>query len=62
MAEYDNLCKNLAETYPRDFARWLLNQEPQQIEILKTESIVEPIRCDWIAFLQTENQILHLEF
>ena len=62
MAEYDNLCKILAETYPRDFARWLLNQEPQQIEILKTESIVEPIRCDWIAFLQTENQILHLEF
>ncbi|MEH2274195.1 MAG: DUF4351 domain-containing protein [Nostoc sp.] len=62
MAEYDNLCKILAEKYPRDFIRWLLNQEPQTIEILKTELIIEPIRADSVTFLQTENRILHLEF
>lgn len=62
MAEYDNLCKILAENYPLDFARWLLNQEPQKIEILKTELSIEPIRADSVTFLQTENRILHLEF
>ncbi|MBD2199587.1 MULTISPECIES: DUF4351 domain-containing protein [Calothrix] len=62
MAEYDNLCKILAEKYPFDFTRWLLNQEPQKIEILKTELSIEPIRADSVTFLQTENRILHLEF
>ncbi|MEH1936097.1 MAG: DUF4351 domain-containing protein [Nostoc sp.] len=62
MAEYDNLCKILAEKYPRDFIRWLLNQEPRTIEILKTELSIEPIRADSLTFLQTENRILHLEF
>jgi predicted transposase YdaD len=62
MADYDNLCKILAETYPRDFARWLLNQEPQKISILKTELSIEPIRADAVTFLQTENRLLHLEF
>ncbi|MEH2403213.1 DUF4351 domain-containing protein [Nostoc sp.] len=62
MAEYDNLCKILAEKYPRDFTRWLLNQEPRTIEILKTELSIEPIRADSVTFLQTENLILHLEF
>lgn len=62
MAEYDNLCKILAENYPLDFARWLLNQEPQTIEILKTELSIEPIRADSIIFLKTENRILHIEF
>ncbi|AFY48878.1 hypothetical protein Nos7524_3075 [Nostoc sp. PCC 7524] len=62
MADYDNLCKILAETYPRDFARWLLNQEPQKISILKTELSIEPIRADAVTFLQTDNRLLHLEF
>ncbi|MBF2006895.1 MAG: Rpn family recombination-promoting nuclease/putative transposase [Chlorogloeopsis fritschii C42_A2020_084] len=62
MAEYDNLCKVLAEKYPLEFIRWLLNQEPQKIEILKTELSIEPIRADSVTFLQTENRILHLEF
>ncbi|BAZ47890.1 hypothetical protein NIES4103_04950 [Nostoc sp. NIES-4103] len=62
MAEYDNLCKLLVEKYPVDFIRWLLNQEPQRIEILKTELSIEPIRADSVIFLQTENRILHLEF
>ncbi|WGV24799.1 Rpn family recombination-promoting nuclease/putative transposase [Halotia branconii] len=62
MAEYDNLCKILAEKHPRDFIRWLLHQEPRQIKILKTELSIEPIRADSVTFLQTENRILHLEF
>ncbi|RCJ42651.1 hypothetical protein A6770_07140 [Nostoc minutum NIES-26] len=62
MAEYDNLCKILAEKYPLDFTRWLLNQEPRKIEILKTELSIEPTRADSVTFLQTENRILHLEF
>ncbi|WP_414579720.1 Rpn family recombination-promoting nuclease/putative transposase [Anabaena sp. CCY 9402-a] len=41
---------------------YLLTQEPQQIEILKTELSIEPIRADSVTFLQTENRILHLEF
>ena len=59
---YDNVCKILAEKYPRDFARWLLTVEPQEIKVLKTELSIEPIRADSLTFLQTENRILHLEF
>ncbi|MFQ4145538.1 DUF4351 domain-containing protein [Chlorogloeopsis sp. ULAP02] len=59
---YDNICKILAEKYPRDFARWLLTVEPREIKVLKTELSIEPIRADSVTFLQTENRILHLEF
>ncbi|MGJ5630729.1 Rpn family recombination-promoting nuclease/putative transposase [Nostoc sp. CALU 1950] len=59
---FDNVCKILAETYPTDFARWLLTVEPQKIKVLKTELSIEPIRADSVTFLQTENRILHLEF
>lgn len=59
---YDNACKYLAEEYPRDFMQWLLGIEPQKIEVLKTELTLEPIRADSVIFLQTENEILHIEF
>lgn len=59
---YDNVCKYLAEQYPAEFARWLLAVEPREIEVLKTELTLEPIRADAVTFLQTANQILHLEF
>ncbi|MEY3223487.1 MAG: hypothetical protein RLZZ203_2343 [Cyanobacteriota bacterium] len=59
---FDNICKLLAEKYPFDFARWLLPEEPQKIRVLKTELGIEPIRADFLTFLQTENQILHIEF
>jgi predicted transposase YdaD len=62
MAEYDNLCKVLAEKYPRDFSRWLLNEEPGEIEILKSELSLEPIRADSVIFIKTGNLILHIEF
>lgn len=59
---YDNTCKYLAETYPEDFAKWLLSTETSDIKVLKTELNLEPIRADSVTFLQTSNQILHLEF
>ncbi len=59
---YDNACKYLAETYPREFARWLLAIEPPEIRILKTELTLEPIRADSLSLLRATNRILHLEF
>jgi len=59
---YDNTCKYLAENYPAEFARWLLSSDTSDIEVLKTELNLEPIRADAVTFLQISNQILHLEF
>lgn len=59
---YDNACKYLAEQYPSEFVWWLLSIEPQQVEVLKTELTLEPIRADSVSFLQTDNRILHIEF
>lgn len=59
---YDNACKYLAEQYPAEFVRWLLGIEVQEIEVLKTELTLEPIRADSVTFLQAANQILHIEF
>ncbi|BAY63828.1 hypothetical protein NIES22_39180 [Calothrix brevissima NIES-22] len=59
---YDNACKYLAEQYPADFVRWLLGVDTPQIEILKTELTLEPIRADSVTFLQAANKILHIEF
>jgi predicted transposase/invertase (TIGR01784 family) len=60
---YDNTCKYLAEKFPAAFVRWLLPiDEPTAVQVLKTELIQEPIRADSLVFLQTDNQILHLEF
>ena len=59
---YDNACKYLAEQYPVEFVTWLLSLESQDIQVLKTELTLEPIRADAVTFLQTANQILHIEF
>ncbi len=59
---YDKACKYLAEQYPTDFVRWLLGIEVQEIEVLKTELTLEPIRADSVTFLQAANEILHIEF
>ena len=59
---YDNACKYLAEQYPAEFVSWLLSIQSQDIRVLKTELTLEPIRSDAVTFLQTANQILHLEF
>lgn len=59
---YDNICKYLAEKYPSNFVCWLFSAESTQIQVLKTELSLEPIRADCVTLLQTSNQILHLEF
>ncbi|MEG4507462.1 Rpn family recombination-promoting nuclease/putative transposase [Microcoleus sp. F6_B4] len=60
---YDNTCKYLAEKFPAAFVHWLLPiDDPTDVQVLKTELIQEPIRADSLVFLQTDNQILHLEF
>jgi predicted transposase YdaD len=59
---FDNVCKVLAEKYPREFVSWLLAEAPTQIKVLKTELSLEPIRADSVTFLQTANRILHIEF
>ena len=59
---YDNICKYLAEEYPLNFARWLFPTQATEVEVLKTELSLEPIRADSVTLLQSSNQILHLEF
>lgn len=62
---FDNVCKTLAESHPANFARWLLGDEyadRADIQVLKTELRLEPIRADAVTFLQTGDRILHLEF
>jgi predicted transposase/invertase (TIGR01784 family) len=59
---FDNCCKLLAEKYPERFATWLLGQPTSMVEVLKTELTIEPIRADSVILLQTQGQILHIEF
>ncbi|WP_228054556.1 RpnC/YadD family protein [Gloeocapsopsis crepidinum] len=59
---YDNICKYLAQLYPQNFVRWLLSSQVSDIQVLKTELSLEPIRADSMTLLQTSNHILHLEF
>ena len=47
---FDNLCKYLAETYPEQFAEWLLGERVDNLEVLKTELQIEPIRADSVTF------------
>jgi predicted transposase YdaD len=56
---FDNVCKLLAEKYPADFVRWLINDEARNIKILKTELSIEPIRADSVIFIQTVRLIHH---
>lgn len=61
---HDNLCKSLVESNPRPLVTWLLGDSVgnTDIKILKTELSVEPIRADFVSFLDVGDQILHLEF
>ena len=59
---FDNVCKLLAEKYPAEFVRWLTASESSNVKVLKTELSIEPIRADSVIFIQTDNQILHIEF
>jgi predicted transposase/invertase (TIGR01784 family) len=59
---FDNLCKLLSEKYPDTFASWVLGTPQTSVTVLKTELSIEPIRADYVTFLQLQGRILHLEF
>ncbi|AFZ30780.1 hypothetical protein Glo7428_2261 [Gloeocapsa sp. PCC 7428] len=59
---FDNLCKLLSEKYPAVFASWVLGTPQTEVKVLKTELSIEPIRADYVTFLQLQGRILHLEF
>jgi predicted transposase/invertase (TIGR01784 family) len=58
----DNICKFLAETFPTDFARWLLGEPIAFTKLEPSELSVEPIRADSVIFLKSLKIILHIEF
>jgi predicted transposase/invertase (TIGR01784 family) len=59
---FDNLCKLLSEKHPATFASWVLGTPQTSVTVLKTELSIEPIRADYVTFLQLQGRILHLEF
>ena len=59
---FDNLCKLLSEKHPERFASWVLGTPQSSVAVLKTELSIEPIRADYVTFLQLQGRILHLEF
>jgi predicted transposase YdaD len=59
---FDNLCKLLSEKHPATFASWVLGTPQTGVTVLKTELSIEPIRADYVTFLQLQGRILHLEF
>ncbi|MBE9052037.1 Rpn family recombination-promoting nuclease/putative transposase [Nostocales cyanobacterium LEGE 11386] len=59
---FDNLCKLLSEKHPQKFATWVLGTPQTEATVLKTELSIEPIRADYVTFLQLQGRILHLEF
>ena len=58
----DNICKFLAESFPTDFASWILGQAIALTKLEPSELSVEPIRADSVMFLESSEIILHLEF
>lgn len=59
---FDNVCKYLVETFPRDFAQWLLGEPIPLTELSPSELSQEPIRADSVMLLQATGLVLHLEF
>ncbi len=59
---FDNLCKLLSEKHPVTFASWVLGTPQTEVTVLKSELSIEPIRADYVTFLQLQERILHLEF
>ena len=59
---YDNTCKYLAETYPADFAAWLLGKPIRLTTLEPTALSLDPIRADSLTFLESQAVVLHLEF
>ena len=66
MAEFDTIAKHLIQTYPRDFARFALQQDDVEVvEVIDTEQpTVEAHRTDSLIRVQIngEEALVHHEF
>jgi predicted transposase/invertase (TIGR01784 family) len=59
---FDPTCKFLAESFPADFATWLLGEPITLTKLSPTELLLEPIRADSLILLNSDRLILHIEF
>lgn len=59
---FDTLCKFLIESFPADFATWLLGEPVELVTLSPSELSLEPIRADALLLLQSKNLVLHIEF
>ena len=59
---FDNVCKYLAETFPEDYATWLLGKPVSLTSLSPKEISLEPIRADALILEQSDDLVLHLEF
>jgi predicted transposase/invertase (TIGR01784 family) len=59
---FDNTCKFLAESFPADFATWLLGEPITLTKLSPTELSLEPIRADSLILLDSAEIVLHAEF
>jgi predicted transposase/invertase (TIGR01784 family) len=59
---FDTISKFLTETFPEDYATWLLGRPVPLTQLSPTELSLEPIRADSLILEQSEDLVLHLEF
>lgn len=58
---FDPVCKLLIETFPTDFAAWLLGEPIALTELDPAELLLDPIRADALMLLESDDKILHIE-
>lgn len=58
---FDPVCKLLIETFPTDFATWLLGEPIGLTSLDPAELLLDPIRADALMLLEAEDKILHVE-
>jgi predicted transposase/invertase (TIGR01784 family) len=59
---YDDTCRFLAEHFSADFASWLLGKSVTLTELQPSELSLDPIRADALIFLESDEEMLHIEF
>ncbi|BCU10010.1 Rpn family recombination-promoting nuclease/putative transposase [Microcystis aeruginosa] len=59
---FDNTCKFLAENFSEDFASWLLGEPITMTQLSPSELSLEPIRADALILLNSDSDVLHIEF
>jgi predicted transposase/invertase (TIGR01784 family) len=59
---YDDTCRFLAEYFSADFASWLLGSAVTLTELKPSELSLDPIRADALILLQSDDEILYIEF